>query len=235
MKRKEISKSVIITGVTQGLGRAMVDRFHELGWNIYGCGRSKDKIEELKKQYSKIHDFQVIDVSDSQQVNNWANYILNRHTAPDLIINNASIVNQNAQLWKITAQEFESVMNVNVNGVVNVIRAFVPAMVSRKEGIIINMSSSWGREGEAELAPYCASKFAIEGITKSMALELPHGMAIVALDPGGSISTPMLKSCAPQYINESPTPETWSHKAIEYILNITIDKNGDSLTCPACI
>ncbi|MBN9897963.1 SDR family oxidoreductase [Bacillus thuringiensis] len=235
MKRKEISKSVIITGVTQGLGRAMVDRFHELGWNIYGCGRSKDKIEELKKQYSKIHDFQVIDVSDSQQVNNWANYILNRHTAPNLIINNASIVNQNAQLWKITAQEFESVMNVNVNGVVNVIRAFVPAMVSRKEGIIINMSSSWGREGEAELAPYCASKFAIEGITKSMALELPHGMAVVALDPGWSISTPMLKSCAPQYINESPTPETWSHKAIEYILNITIDKNGDSLTCPACV
>ncbi|MCA1001880.1 SDR family oxidoreductase [Bacillus thuringiensis] len=235
MKRKEISKSVIITGVTQGLGRAMVDRFHELGWNIYGCGRSKDKIEELKKQYSKIHDFQVIDVSDSQQVNNWANYILNRHTAPDLIINNASIVNQNAQLWKITAQEFENVMNVNVNGVVNVIRAFVPAMVARKEGIIINMSSSWGREGEAEVAPYCASKFAIEGITKSMALELPHGMAVVALDPGGSISTPMLKSCAPQYINESPTPETWSHKAIQYILNITIDENGDSLTCPACI
>lgn len=235
MKRKEISKSVIITGVTQGLGRAMVDRFHELGWNIYGCGRSKDKIEELKKQYSKIHDFQVIDVSDSQQVNNWANYILNRHTAPNLIINNASIVNQNAQLWKITAQEFENVMNVNVNGVVNVIRAFVPAMVARKEGIIINMSSSWGREGEAELAPYCASKFAIEGITKSMALELPHGMAVVALDPGGSISTPMLKSCAPQYINESPTPETWSHNAIEYILNITIDKNGDSLTCPACV
>ncbi len=235
MRRKEISKSVIITGVTEGLGRAMVDRFHELGWNIYGCGRSKDKIEELKKQYSKIHDFQVIDVSDSQQVNNWANYILNTHTAPDMIINNASIVNQNAQLWKITAQEFENVMNVNVNGVVNVIRAFVPAMVARKEGIIINMSSSWGREGEAELAPYCASKFAIEGITKSMALELPHGMAVVALDPGGSISTPMLKSCAPQYINESPTPETWSHKAIEYILNITIDKNGDSLTCPACI
>ncbi|MCP1398257.1 MULTISPECIES: SDR family oxidoreductase [Bacillus cereus group] len=235
MQRKEIGKSVIITGVTQGLGRAMVDRFDELGWNIYGCGRSKDKIEELKKQYSKIHDFQVIDVSDSQQVNNWANYILNRHTAPDMIINNASIVNQNAQLWKITAQEFENVMNVNVNGVVNVIRAFVPAMVARKEGIIINMSSSWGREGEAELAPYCASKFAIEGITKSLALELPHGMAVVALDPGGSISTPMLKSCAPQYINESPTPETWSHKATQYILNITIDKNGDSLTCPACI
>ncbi|ANC07697.1 MULTISPECIES: SDR family oxidoreductase [Bacillus] len=235
MQRKEIGKSVIITGVTQGLGRAMVDRFHELGWNIYGCGRSKDKIEELKKQYSKIHDFQVIDVSDSQQVNNWANYILNRHTAPDMIINNASIVNQNAQLWKITAQEFENVMNVNVNGVVNVIRAFVPAMVARKEGIIINMSSSWGRAGEAELAPYCASKFAIEGITKSMALELPHGMAVVALDPGGSISTPMLKSCAPQYINESPTPETWSHKATQYILNLTIDKNGDLLTCPACI
>ena len=67
------------------------------------------------------------------------------------IINNASIVNQNAQLWKITAQEFENVMNVNVNGVVNVIRAFVPAMVARKEGIIINMSSSWGEKVKLSL------------------------------------------------------------------------------------
>ncbi|MGQ0421044.1 SDR family NAD(P)-dependent oxidoreductase, partial [Bacillus sp. HC-Mk] len=67
------------------------------------------------------------------------------------MINNASIVNQNAQLWKITAQEFENVMNVNVNGVVNVIRAFVPAMVARKEGIIINMSSSWGNSRAIDL------------------------------------------------------------------------------------
>jgi len=235
LKRNDIRKLVIITGVTQGLGRAMVDRFHELGWIIYGCGRSKDKIEELKKYYGNTHDFQIIDVSDSQQVSSWANYILNKNRAPDLLINNASIVNKNEKLWKVTAQEFENIMNVNVNGVVNVIRAFVPAMVARKEGIIINMSSSWGREGEAELAPYCASKFAIEGITKSMALELPEGMAVVALDPGGSISTPMLYSCAPQYANESPTPEMWSHNAIQYILKITIDKNGDSLTCPACI
>lgn len=234
LKRNDIGKLVIITGVTQGIGRAMVDRFHEFGWNIYGCGRSKDKIEELKKQYSNKHDFQIIDVSDSQQVSSWANYILKRHRAPDLLINNASIVNQNTPLWKVNAQEFENVMNVNVNGVVNVIRAFVPAMITRKEGIIINMSSSWGREGKAELAPYSASKFAIEGITKSMALELPNGMAVVALDPGGSISTPMLYSCAPQYVNGSPTPEMWSHIAIQYILNITIDQNGDSLTCPVC-
>ncbi|WP_141554847.1 SDR family oxidoreductase [Bacillus toyonensis] len=235
LKRNDIRKLVIITGVTQGLGRAMVDRFHELGWNICGCGRSKDKIEELKKQYGNTHDFQIIDVSDPQQVSSWENDILNKYGAPDLLINNASIVNQNAPIWKVTAGEFENVMNVNVNGVVNVIRAFVPAMVDRKEGIIINMSSSWGREGEANLAPYCASKFAIEGITKSMALELPDGVAVVALDPGGGISTPMLYSCAPQYVNESPTPEMWSHNAIRYILNITIDKNGDSLTCPACV
>ena len=63
-----------------------------------------------------------------------------------MLINNASIVNKNAPLWKVTAEEFENVMNVNVNGVVNVIRAFVPAMVARKAGMIINMSSSWGEK-----------------------------------------------------------------------------------------
>lgn len=235
LERNDIGKLVIITGVTQGLGRAMVDRFHELGWNIVGCGRSKNKIEELNKYYGASHDFQIIDVSNHHQVSKWASRILNKYRAPDMLINNASIVNQNAPLWKVTAQEFESVMSVNVNGVVNVIRAFVPAMIARKEGIIINMSSSWGREGEAELAPYCASKFAVEGITQSMAMELPNGMAVVALDPGGSISTPMLHLCAPQYVKESPTPEMWSHKAIHYILNISIDKNGESLTCPAYI
>ena len=111
-----------------------------------------------------------------------------------MLINNASIVNKNAPLWRVTVQEFENVMNINVNGVVNVIREFVPAMVARKEGMIINMSSSWG-----------------------------------------SISTPMLYSYAPQYVNESPTPEMWSRHAIQYILNITIDKNGASLTCPQCM
>jgi len=184
MTGKRNRKLVVITGVTKGLGRAMADRFSELGWLIAGCGRSVGLIGEMRKQFSEEHDFQTVDVSDAQSVADWGEKILDRYGAPDLLINNASIVNQNAPLWTISAEEFAVVMNVNVMGAVNVIRAFVPAMIERRQGVIINISSSWGRSGERELAPYCASKFAIEGLTQSMSMELPKGMAVVALDSG---------------------------------------------------
>ncbi|MGF9966391.1 SDR family oxidoreductase [Bacillus rhizoplanae] len=232
MIREKNKKLVVITGITQGLGRALIDRFSELDWLIVGCGRSENKINQIRTQFDDKHDFQSVDVSDDKAVRAWGEYILQRYSVPDLLINNASIVNKNAPLWTISSEEFANVMNINVNGVVNVIRSFVPAMIHNKRGVIINISSSWGRSGEAKLAPYCASKFAIEGLTQSMALELPKEMAVVSMDPGGSINTPMLHSCAPEYISNSPTPEAWSHVAVPYMLSITSKDNGKSLTCP---
>lgn len=225
-------KLVVITGVTQGLGRALIDRFAELGWTIIGCGRSAEKIKQLQNKFHNKHDFQIVDVSDAKAVHRWGEYILQNYSVPDLLINNASIVNKNAPLWEISASEFENIMNINVNGIVNVIRTYVPAMIEKKCGTIINISSGWGRNGEAELAPYCASKFAIEGISQSMALELPEELTVVSLDPGGGINTPMLHSCAPEYVASSPTAEAWSHVAIQYMLSITRQDNGKALTCP---
>ncbi|RAL24060.1 SDR family oxidoreductase [Thermoflavimicrobium daqui] len=210
-------KLVVITGVTKGLGRAMIDRFAEYGWVIAGCGRSVSQIEEIRSQFKQEHDFQSVDISDFEAVAKWGKEILKDYGAPDLLINNASIVNKNAPLWEISAEEFTRVMNINVNGVQNVIQTFVPAMIKKKQGVIINISSSWGRSGEADLAPYCASKFAIEGLTQSMAMELPQGIVVVALDPGGSIDTPMLHACAPKYVNTSPSPDAWSRVAVPYI------------------
>lgn len=154
---------------------------------------------QLQNQFNEKHDFRTIDVSDEKSVTNWAEEILTRYGPPDMLINNASIVNRNAPIWAISNEEFFKVMSINVNGAVNVMRSFVPAMIKDERGIIINNSSSWARTGEAELAPYCASKFAIEGLTQSM--------AAVALNPVGSINTSMLHSCGPQYIERSQTPE----------------------------
>ncbi|GGE57192.1 SDR family oxidoreductase [Priestia taiwanensis] len=232
MSNVENQKLVVITGVTQGLGRAMVDRFSELGWIVAGCGRSVEKIEQIKRELSNKHDFQVVDVSNDQSVHTWSETILQRYGAPDLIINNASIINKNAPIWEVTAKEWETVMNINVNGVVHVIRSFVPAMIKVNRGTIINISSDWGRNGEAMLAPYCASKFAVEGLTQSLALELPKEITVVALDPGGGINTAMLQSSAPEYVGEAPNPESWSKVAVPYMLSLTSEYNGKSLTCP---
>jgi len=88
-------------------------------------------------------------------------------------------MNTPAPLWQVPAREFNQLMDVNIKGVVNVIRHFVPAMVARKSGVIVNLSSGWGRSTAPEVAPYCASKYAMEGLTKALAQELPAGMAAV--------------------------------------------------------
>lgn len=228
-----MSKLVVITGVTRGLGRAMVDRFHEAGWTVAGCGRSADEVQRLRIELGEKHDFAVVDVADMRQVKVWAERVCAEIGVPDLLINNASIVNRNRAVIELEPSEFTMVMNVNVNGAFHVLRAFVPHMVERVcGGTIVNISSYWGRYGEAMLAPYCASKFAIEGLTQSLAAELPHGMTAVTLDPGGSIDTSMLRSCSPDEVATAPTPEAWSHVAVPYIMGLGPEANGKSLTCP---
>jgi len=230
----DMSKLVVITGVTRGLGRAMVDRFHEAGWTVAGCGRSADEVQRLRSQLGDKHDFAIVDVAEMRQVEEWTERICAKVGVPDLLINNASIVNRNQAVMELEPSEFAMVMNVNVNGAFHVIRAFLPYMVERaRGGMIVNISSYWGRYGEAMLAPYCASKFAIEGLTQSLAAELPQGMATVALDPGGSIDTSMLRSCSPDDVTTAPNPEAWSRVAVPYIMGLGPEANGKSLTCPS--
>ncbi len=170
----------------------MADQFVKNAWLVAGCARSKELIEKMKKTYGKEHDFYIADITNDRAVSRWAKKVIKRYGAPDIIINNASILNKQAPLWTISSKEFNNVLTVDVFGTANVIRAFVPAMVAQKKGLIINISSSSGREADEGFAPYSASKFAIEGLTKTMSQELPKSMAVVALDPG-PVGTDMLR------------------------------------------
>jgi NAD(P)-dependent dehydrogenase (short-subunit alcohol dehydrogenase family) len=111
------------------------------------------------------------------------------------------------------------------------IRHFGPAMVARKRGVIVNLSSGWGRSSEAEVAPYCATKWAIEGLTQALAQELPSGMAAVALNPG-VINTDMLRSCWGGSAKNYPTPEQWAERAAPFILGLGPQHNGQPATVP---
>ena len=162
----------------------MAEEFIRLGHTVLGCGRSEKETGQLQKQFAAPHDFAVVDVAADEQVAAWAKRILKSHAAPDLLLNNAGLINRNAPLWQVGAREFSDVVDVNLKGTANVIRHFVPAMVKRKRGVIVNFSSGWGRSTAAEVAPYCATKWAIEGLTQALAQELPPGMAAVPLNPG---------------------------------------------------
>ncbi len=222
-------KVVVLTGVTRGLGLAMAEKFIELGHKVLGCGRSRDVIEQLRRTYRPPNDFGAVDVAQESQVEPWAARLLSTWGSPDLLINNAAVINQNAPLWQVPAEEFDRLIDVNVKGVANVIRHFVPAMLARKSGVIVNFSSGWGRTVAGDVAPYCASKWAIEGLTRALAEELPRGMAAVPLDPG-VIDTDMLRSCFGGSASRYPSPKKWVEKAVPFILALNSRDNGKPLT-----
>ena len=222
-------KTILITGVTRGLGRAMAEGFIRLGHTVAGCGRSKKEIEQLRCAHTKPHEFAVVDVAADARVEAWAARLLKSHGPPDLLLNNAAIINQNAPLWRVSAQEFSHVIDVNIKGVVNVIRHFVPAMIERGSGVIVNFSSGWGRATDAEVAPYCATKWAIEGLTQALAQELPDGMAAIALNPG-IINTDMLQSCFGDSANGFPAAGEWARTAVPFLLKLGPRDNGRPLT-----
>lgn len=147
------------------------------------------------------------------------------------LLNNAGVINRLPPLWEVSAGQFRAVVAVNLEGVANVIRHFVPPVVARRQGVIVNFSSGWGRSADAQVAPYCATKWAIEGLTQALAQELPWGMASVALNPG-IINTDMLQSCFGDSARHNPTPEEWARVAVPFLLQLGPAHNGKPLTVP---
>jgi len=225
------SKVIVITGATRGLGRALVAQFAAAGHTVAGCGRSPAHVAELTAAYSAPHLFTALDVRDADAVARWAKTVTAKVGPPDLLINNAALMNTPAPLWDVPREEFDAMIDVNIKGVANTIRAFVPAMVARQAGVVVNLSSGWGRSTSPEVAPYCATKYAIEGLTLALAQEVPKGMAAVPLNPG-VIDTDMLRQAWADGASAYPKADAWAQRAAPFLLALSANDNGRSLSVP---
>jgi NAD(P)-dependent dehydrogenase (short-subunit alcohol dehydrogenase family) len=225
------AKRVVITGATRGLGRALAVKFAALGHTVIGCGRSAADVERLNHDFGAPHAFDVVDVTRDDRVKSWAEGFLGRSGAPDLLLNNAALMNPNAPLWEVSAADFDRVIDVNLKGVANVIRHVVPAMIARGAGVIVNVSSGWGRSVSRDVAPYCCSKWGVEGLTRALAAELPAGMAAVPLNPG-IIDTEMLRSTFGASASRFLGPAKWAEDAVPFLLGLGPKDNGKPLTVP---
>ncbi len=225
------SRRIVVTGVGKGLGRAMALGFAEQGHTVVGCARSADALATLSQRLAAPHQFAGVDVADDLQVRAWAAKVLATGEVPDLLINNAALINRSAPLWEVPAEEFDRVTLVNINGIANVVRHFLPAMIAKKRGVVVNFSSGWGRSTSPEVAPYCATKWAVEGLTRALSQELPRGMAAVALNPG-IIDTDMLRSCFGGAAETYPNAQQWAQRAVPYLLQLSASDNGRSLDVP---
>jgi NAD(P)-dependent dehydrogenase (short-subunit alcohol dehydrogenase family) len=228
---KPPQRKVLITGVSRGLGLAMAEGFIGRGHTLWGCARSNAKIDQLRSRWPPPHQFDVIDVAHDGDVRAWAGRAEKAGFVPDLLVNNAALVNHSARLWEIAAEEFDQVVAVNISGVANVVRHFLPLMVRRGQGVIVNFSSGWGRSTSPEVAPYCATKWAIEGLTRALAEELPKRMAAVPLNPG-IIDTDMLRSCFGADAASYCSPVEWANEAVPFLLSLGAKDNGKPLTVP---
>lgn len=222
---------VLITGATRGLGRALALGFAEKGLTVSGCGTNPGAIDSLKAELGEPHLVTRCDVTDPGNVATFAAAVLDRHGPPDLLINNAALINANAPLWEVPEAEFSRVIDVNLKGVHHVLRAFLPAMIDRGSGIVVNLSSGWGRSTSPEVAPYCCTKWGIEGLTQALAQELPPGLAAIPLDPG-IIDTDMLRSSFGGDASGYRSPAEWAATAVPFLLALTPADNGHSLTAP---
>ncbi len=225
------SRHIVITGVSRGLGRALVNGMIAAGHRVSGCARSLEAIDNLKAEFSDPHHFTVLDVSQADEVETWAQRVTENQGPPDLLLNNAATINRNARLWEVPCEEFSNVVDVNIKGVYHVVRAFLPAMIEQQQGVIVNFSSGWGRSTSPEVAPYCATKWAIEGMTQALADELPTGLAAIPLNPG-IIHTEMLDSCFGEHAAAYPSAEQWASSAVPFLLNLGSKDNGHPLTAP---
>ena len=225
-----MSKSIVISGATRGLGLAMTRFFAAQGHTIHGCGRDANAVTALQKEFPCPHTFKALDVSNDTAVANWAGEVL-ENGAPDFLLNNAAIIAPNSPLWKLPASSVDPVIDINIKGTIHMVRHFLPAMIAKGSGVVVNFSSGWGRSTSPEVATYCATKYAIEGLTSALAQELPRGLTVVALNPG-VIQTDMLTSCFGDSASEYPTPDDWVKIAGPLILKIAPRDNGHQLTIP---
>jgi NAD(P)-dependent dehydrogenase (short-subunit alcohol dehydrogenase family) len=224
-------KHVVITGVSRGLGRAMAVGFAADGWSVSGCGTDAVALQSLASELGPDHQAQTCDVTDPVAVKKFVTAVTTRYGPPDLLLNNAATISPNKPLWEVTPEEFGRVIEVNLKGVHLIIRAFLPGMIQRGKGVVVNFSSGWGRSTSPEVAPYCATKWGIEGLTAALAQELPAGLAAVALNPG-IIDTRMLRSCFGEGAGSYPTPEEWAKATVPYLASLGSRHNGKALTVP---
>ena len=222
-----MSKLVCISGCSRGLGRAMALEFASRGWRIAGGARDTQALAELESTLSTEHLLKSMDVTKPEEVDDLAQAIEDTLGTPDLLVNNAGLINRNAPLTKVSPEEFSSVLAVNLGGIHNMIRAFVPRMEKAGRGIIANFSSYWGQSTAADVGPYCATKWGVEGLTRSLAQELPKGLAAVAFNPG-VINTEMLRSTFGEQAKSYPLPQEWAVDAVTRLQNLSLQDNGNT-------
>ena len=182
-------KTAFITGVTSGFGRAFAIRFAKLGYRLIITGRRKDRLEELGTQLRTDYSTEVLtlcfDVRDNDACKQAIESIPEPFVNIDILINNAGLAAGATAFDEADLVDFERMIDTNVKGLLYITKLIVPGMISRQKGHIVNISSIAGIEVYPNGSVYCASKHAVNAITKGLRIDLvKHGIKVSSISPG---------------------------------------------------
>jgi NADP-dependent 3-hydroxy acid dehydrogenase YdfG len=177
----------LITGATSGIGRATAEAFADLDYQLILCGRRADRLVELQQQLSPQTSVITLnfDVRDYHEVAAAIESLPEAWKAIDILINNAGNAFGLSPIQEGDPDDWDRMIDGNVQGLLYVSKVVIPGMVARKRGHIVNMSSIAGKQTYANGAVYCASKAAVEAISTGMRLDLTqHGIKVTNIAPG---------------------------------------------------
>jgi NAD(P)-dependent dehydrogenase (short-subunit alcohol dehydrogenase family) len=176
-------RTALVSGGGNGLGAAIARALHAAGAEIVVVGRRVEPLEALVESLGARAGWRTCDVSDGASVAQLADSLAG--TDISILVNNAGIAGPVAPLTEIDEAAWDEVFNINVRGVFLMCRAFLPAMVERGRGDVINLASVSGKRPLIRRTPYCASKMAVIGLTSTLAFEVgPAGVNVNSLSPG---------------------------------------------------
>jgi 3-hydroxy acid dehydrogenase / malonic semialdehyde reductase len=183
-----MNKTIMITGATSGFGKAIAVRFAKNGYNIIITGRRKDRLEELEKELL-LNGNRVLslnfDVRNQPDVANAIENLSGEWKNIDILVNNAGLAAGLGHIDKGELDDWERMIDTNVKGLLYVTRAVAPLMVARKSGHIFNIGSIAGKDAYENGNVYCASKSAVDSLSKSMRIDLlKDSIKVTHIAPG---------------------------------------------------
>jgi NAD(P)-dependent dehydrogenase (short-subunit alcohol dehydrogenase family) len=224
-------RSFLVTGASRGIGRALALGLAREGASLALCARSADRLEETARAARGLGARVTAvagDVGRDEDARRVAEAAIAAFGRVDVLVNNAAVLTPPAPVAKTPPATWETVLRTNVIGTANMIRHVLPSMEARKSGVIVNLSSGWGRVGEAGVAPYCASKFAVEAMTQSLGEETGQGVVVFALNPG-VVDTEMLRSAWSAGAARYPSAEALVPRWLRLFARVEPSWHGRSL------